>query len=78
MVHGGQNEIEILQRTMEGAMRDVKIVAKNIMRYPMLMLGFEDTIDQLAKANTHRSCTELKWHLPQHSAHRQSQYFLIC
>ena len=26
----------------------------------------------------HRSCTELKWHLPQHSARRQSQYFLIC
>ena len=27
---------------------------------------------------THRSCTELKWHLPQHSARRQSQYFVVC
>ena len=26
---------------------------------------------------THRSCTELKWHLPQHPALRQSQYFFI-
>ena len=27
---------------------------------------------------THRFCIELKWHLPQHSARRQCQYFLIC
>ena len=45
----------------------------SIMNLSGLELGQVDT-----HRYAHRSCTELRWHFPQHSVHRQSQYFVVC
>ena len=51
----GQSEIEILQRTQRaivGALCGMKMVDKKMMKDPMQMLGFEESIDKLAEANS--------------------------
>ena len=51
----GQNEIEILQRTERAMVRSmcgVKLMDKKLTKDPMQMLNLNETIDQLARANS--------------------------